>query len=160
METTGDPSPPSSAASYVSVVDLVRLSENYSSFENQKLLNSPASEAETNEQSQMQIDQQYVLGAVATYPVLQHPHVCSTLKRHPCHHCRFQRQQRQVHQGQEAVVEGVEEEVLLTHKSASINVHDFANSGALVAHFLVRRFLVSLYTTLHVFKTVLFAIFA
>ncbi|KAL5112123.1 hypothetical protein TcWFU_005334 [Taenia crassiceps] len=136
MDTTGDPSPPSSSASYVSVVDLVRLSENYSAFENQKLLSSPASEAETNQQSQME---QYVLGAVGTYPVLQHPHVCSTLKRHPCHHCHFQQQQRQMHQGQETVVERVEEEVLLTHKSASINVHDFADSGALVAHFMAHR---------------------
>ncbi|KAL5964349.1 hypothetical protein TSMEX_007917, partial [Taenia solium] len=139
MDTMGDPSPPSSTASYVSIVDLVRLSENYSTFENQKLLSSPASEAETNQQSQMQMEQQCVLGAVPTYPVLQYPHVCSTLKRHPCHHCHFQRQQRQMHQGQEAVLEGVEEEVLLTHKSASINVHDFAESGALVAHFLAHR---------------------
>lgn len=136
MEATGDPSPSSSTASYVSVVDLVRLSENYSAFENQKLLSSPASEAETNQEAQMQMEQQYVLGAVPTYSVLQHPHVCSTLKRHPCHHCHSQ---RQMHQGQQTMVGGVEEEVLLTHKSASINVHDFADNGALVAHFLAHR---------------------
>ncbi|VDM35133.1 unnamed protein product, partial [Hydatigera taeniaeformis] len=123
MDMTGDSSSSPSTASYVSVVDLVRLSENYSVFENQKLLGSPASKAEINQLSRMQTEQQNVLADVPTYPVLQRPHVCSTLKRHPCHHCYFQ---RQINRSQEAVLEGVEE-LLLTHKSASINVHDFAD---------------------------------
>ncbi|VDN99728.1 unnamed protein product [Rodentolepis nana] len=135
-----------SSASYVSVVDLVHLSENFSIFENYKCLTSPASQADSDEelrQLEVKLQQQRcLLGSIAAtsvYPVLQHPHVCSTLKQHPCQHCqqrlRQQQQERQTSLRQKNVMPS--EELLLSHKNASINVHDFADNGALVAHFLV-----------------------
>ncbi|KAM3172205.1 hypothetical protein ACTXT7_015031 [Hymenolepis weldensis] len=133
-----------SSASYVSVVDLVHLSENFSVFENRKFLTSPASQADAEtELQQLELklqQQQCLLGSAATpvYPVLQHPHVCSTLKQHPCQHCqqhlRQQQQERQSIRQKNVIMPS--EEVLLSHKNASINVHDFADGGALVAHFL------------------------
>ncbi|KAM7539910.1 hypothetical protein Aperf_G00000021158 [Anoplocephala perfoliata] len=137
-----------SSASYVSVVDLVHLSDNFCTFENQKLLTSPASQIDADDElQQLELklqQQQSFLGGVATpmYPVLQHPHVCSTMKRHPCHHCQQQQSQRQQQEQQSLRQQPAtipQEEVLLSHKNASINVHDFADNGALVAHFLAHR---------------------
>ncbi|VUZ48638.1 unnamed protein product, partial [Hymenolepis diminuta] len=136
-----------SSGSYVSVVDLVHLSENFSIFENQKFLTSPASQADADtelQQLELKLHQQQCLlgsGATPVYPVLQHPHVCSTLKQHPCQHCQQHLRQQQ-HERQSVRQKNVimpSEEVLLSHKNASINVHDFADGGALVAHFLAHR---------------------
>ena len=137
----------SNLASYVSVVDLVRLTESCSAFDNQKLLNSPLPETDTKEgsqqQQQHQVQQQpYLLGPGPTYPAM-HSRSCLTVNNQPGPHCGYSQKRHRQHRPQAVQQQAAttESDVFLSHKSASINVHDFADDGVLVAHFLVRLFI-------------------
>ncbi len=124
---------------YVSVVDLSALAETYSAFENQKLLNSPhetASQpsaadppaARQEAGTMTNISLAFPAGA-GGMPVLQHPHICSTL-----------RQQALEDAAGTSTGAGTgcsHEDMLLSHRNASVDVHEFAANGGLVAHFLV-----------------------
>nr|VZI25418.1 unnamed protein product [Spirometra erinaceieuropaei] len=106
-----------SDAGYVTVVDIVNLSESYSAFENQQLLETPVTSSDT---------------ASASFVCCQDHQFPTAPPKPPDLQCRicYQRQ---------PTASPLEPVHALSPRKKWIDCHDFADNGALVAHFLAHR---------------------
>lgn len=120
---TGASELPTSSPGFVSVVDLIRLSEAYAEIERKLLLNSPM--IEDSSPSLVHTERIPTTRQPDPRHLTRCPHACPP-KPIPCDSQR-----------------------LLSSKSAWVDVHDFAEKGCMIAHFLVRCIFILSHSSFH-----------